>query len=299
MFMAIALGVTAAVSAYGAYSSSKSASAQNENQAAWNRYNALMQNNVSSQNLNAQAQLGIFNANMIAQQGRVKSEVSRKVAAYNADLLESSMVYNDSLLAREEALLWEKTDLDIFMLEKQRARERGAMIADMAASGTDINEGTNADIIVSQKTQEALDAFIIRHGADIQAQKIEDSRNKNIYEGEMAIQRTLWDGEMQAFTDNYNASMQAASIGAETTVSFLSGMQSAEYQLQAGMYGAEISYANNDARISNQLTSSLMNTATKTIMSGVSAYNGGSLLSGGGEGVGVDEGLAVGATEGW
>jgi hypothetical protein len=74
--------------------------------------------------------------------------------------------------------------------------------------------------------------------------------------------------------------LQAASIGAETMVSYISGMQSAEYQKQAGDFGAEISYANNSDRISQQLTSSLMNTASKTITSGVDAYNSGAFDTG-------------------
>ena len=76
--------------------------------------------------------------------------------------------YNALLQEQELSRLWEDEGLALEQLGAERARERGGIIAEQGASGTVIGEGSNEDVIVSQMTQEAMDATVIQHGADRQ-----------------------------------------------------------------------------------------------------------------------------------
>ena len=127
--------VPAAITAVGSIAGASSQSRMNQNQAAWNRYNAGMQYGVDSMNNMAGMQIGMMNAGMQMMSGRINAAialemgrlnarlekesaiqnalVSGEVAAYNASLIHATTLYNDSLMAEELASMWDAMDLDV------------------------------------------------------------------------------------------------------------------------------------------------------------------------------------------
>jgi len=265
-WMAIPVVLSAASAAY----SSMQQRDYGETAEAWQRYNASMQYNVSLDNLFNQALLTQYNAKMALAAGDLKASAIMASADYNVSLLRATTEYNDSLLEEEVSLLWESVDLDLELLEQQRARERGTILANQAASGTVMGEGSNLDVIISQKTQEALDAFIIRHGADIKAKQIQNARAQNLFSGEMQARKIAWEGELGAAVSKSMASIQASSMLMEGGLRLGAGLQTAEYQRQAGMYGASMTGYEWDQRSWSTLVQGMFSAASR----GVSAYYG-------------------------
>jgi hypothetical protein len=219
-------------------------------------------------NINSQMMLGIFNMSQQLKAGQMKAKVAQAHTQYNVSLIRQTMNYNDNLLEQEETRLWESMGLDLKLLEKQRSRERGSIVGKMAASGTTIGVGSNKDIVVEQKTQEALDAFVITHNADLQAAKIKNARAKNEWQGNMEIQKTIYNGEMGTYVDLTNARNAATSIGMQTMISGQAGIDTSNYALASGMSGAEQRFNANGAQIQQNFTAGMFSAAS----SAVSAY---------------------------
>ncbi len=179
------------------------------NQMAWAQYNASMKYGVDMQNINNRLGLSMFNAMMSMAAAKAQSQAQLNVAAYNARMIAATTQYNIALLDNELSLMWEAEDLDQLQLHMYRERERGSIVGAQAASGTVIGEGSNAVVIQDQMTQEALDSFVIRHNADIQASKIHNQMAQSAWEGRVAIQKTMWEGQVGAAVTMSNAKMQA------------------------------------------------------------------------------------------
>ncbi len=260
--------VGAIVGGLGGWLSGSSADSQFSNQQAWSMYNARMQYDVALGNIFAQTMLANYNANLAMQAGQIRAGAILDTAAYNSGIIRNTVDYNDTLLEEELSLMWEASELDLMLIEQQRARERGTMVATQAASGTVIGEGSNADVIVDQKTQEALDTFVIRHGADIQASKIQNARAQSRWQGEVQIQKTLWEGELGAYVTMANASLQASGIRTSAAVSGLANMQSAKFGLQSAFFGQEMASSAFSANNTQNLVSGMFSAAA----SGASAY---------------------------
>ena len=237
---------------------------------AWNGYNAAMKYSTALGNLAAEAELTQINAQLAKQQGEVQASAYVQSAVMNAGIIKATSVYNDDLLENELSLMWEGMDLDLRLLEQQRARERGTMLANQAASGTVMDDGSNFDAIVSQKTQEALDAFVIRHNADIQAKKIQNARAQNLWQGEMQLRKTMWDGQLGASIAMNNANAQAKSLLTTGALRLGSGLQSAFYQREADKYGLSMGKYEWDQTAQGTLTTGLFSAASQ----GVAAYYG-------------------------
>lgn len=288
--------IPAGLSAIGTIVNTNSAKQQNSQRLAINQYNAQAQYNVNMSNINSQYMLGSLNAslsmaaagmqNRLAdlqmQSGLNQAEIIRTVAGLNIRTIGQTTTYNNQLLDEELSLMWEAMDLDLLHLSNQRAVERGSIEARQAASGTVMGEGSNADVIVSQKTQEALDELVVRHNADISANKIRNAQAKNSYEGRMQMLKTSWEGQMGALVALENARMQSFSTraGAASTalqgiaslasanIAKKAGTYSAQQQLQSGMYGAEMDYSMNNAKIKSDFVTGMFGAAS----AGVGAY---------------------------
>lgn len=254
-------GVVAAISAIGTAISGSSASSQNKNQRAWARYNADMKYQNDRRNTRSQMMLGIFNMWMAMKAGSMKAKITQAHTEYNASLIRKTMNYNDQLLAQEEEMLWESMGLDLKLLAKQRERERGHLVANIASSGTTLGVESNKDIIVEQRTQEALDAFVVKHNADVQAANIKNARAKNEWQGNMEIQKTIYNGEMSSFVTMENTRNSVMSMGMQTAISGKAAFDTANFALSSGMTGAEQRYGANDARISQNFTNGMFSAA--------------------------------------
>jgi len=268
--MAWAMVAAAAVSAVGSIVSSNSASAQNETQSEWNTYNAQMGYNTAISNIQSQRALGLFNAQLQLQAAEYNSEAILDMAEYNSEQIQVTMDYNNLLLEEEEVLLWESMGLDLQLLEAQRLQERGEIVATQGSSGTTIGVGSNKEVVIAQKAEEAMDAFVIRHNADIGAADIQNAMAQNIWEGKAQIQKTMYEGQVNAATTMNNARLSAVGTMVETEISASAAKKTAEYELSAGLSGASQTYSANEATNSNNLTNGLFSAAG----SAVSSYYG-------------------------
>lgn len=229
--------IPAALSAVSAISESNQMSEGGEMQSSWMKYDAEQRYGSAMKNIEAQQGIAAANAAGLQAGAKVKGELIVDEAIFNANMIKATTKYNNSLLDYEEELLWEQMDLDIELLERQRARERGTMKATQSASGTVMGEGSNAEVIIDQRTQEALDAFVVRRNADIEAKKIANKQAQNTWQGEMAIQKTLYQGQLQNFSVHQSAGNQAAGILAQSGISAAANKISAGYARDAGFRG--------------------------------------------------------------
>ena len=271
--------VPAVLTTIGAISSYSSGQQQNKNRLAWGQYNAQMQYNTAMGNIDAQVMLAGLNFGFAKQAAGMQSKIaefqyglaSRAAdmelykAQYNANILTQTTLYNNSLLDAEIADIWEAADLDLVHLANQRARERGAMSVD---TGVTLGQDSHAEVMIDSMTQEALDAFVVRRGADRKVRDINNQIAKNLYEGQLGIHKMAWEGKLNHYNimlgaqANYmNAQMGAASTllqgaadYASANISAIANRASAYSQLQSNLYGAQFDYDANKAQLKNNLT---------------------------------------------
>ncbi len=259
----------AAVSAVGSVVAASSASSQNKSQASWNRYNAQMGYSVDKSNIASQTMLGMFNASMQMKAANMNAAATTDMAAFNAGQVQSTVAYNNLLLEEEERLMWEAAGLDLQLLARQREQERGDIVGSQASSGITIGVGSHEDVVIDQRAQEMLDAFVIRHNADVGAAKIQNATAQNTWQGKAQVQKIMYEGEMGAAMMVNNARMAATGTVMETMLGASSATKSAEFARSSGMSGASQQFSSNQAQISNQLTQGLFSSAA----SAYGAYN--------------------------
>jgi len=287
--------IAAGLSAVGPLVAANSASSQNDNQAAWNSYNAQMGYNTDMTNVQSQTMLGMFNAAMQMNAVEYNIGVQSNAVKYNTDQIEATALYNDSLLEEEGRLMWEAADLDLMLLGQQRVAERGQLVASLGASGTTVGVGSNRDAVIEQQTQASMDAFVVRHNADIGAAKIANARAQGIWQANNAIQQRVYEGQMGAAVSRSNAQNAVAGSMAQTLLSQQANTLTADTRLQAGLSGASVSHSANDARIQTGLTQGLFSSATSAVSSYYGGQEAGSLLTEGGvvgDNVNIGGGLA-------
>ncbi len=255
----------AAVSAVGSVVSANSASAQNATQASWGRYNAQMGYNNDMANIQSQTMLGMFNASMQMKAAQMNAAATTQMAQFNANQVQATMDYNNLLLDEEERLMWEAADLDIALIEQQREAERGDIVGAQASSGITIGEGSHQDVVVEQMAQEAMDTFVVRHNADVQAAKIQNAMAQSTWQGRNEIQKIMYEGQMGASMSMNNARMAAMGTMMETSIGAQAGARSAAFARDSGMSGASQGYSANQAKISSNLTSGLFSSASSAV----------------------------------
>lgn len=244
-----------------------SQSSQNSSQKSWNKYNTAMNYGNNMNNLHAQAGIAKMNAAAQMAGAQMQAEITMAQAEKNAHIVMMTTEYNDALYEQELGLMWEGAELDIKNLETQRARERGTMEAAQSVSGTVMGEGSNADAIVEQKTQESMDTFVLRHGADIQASKINNARAQSRWQGTTEALSILYDGEMGAFLTKNNAAISAAAGLAQANISYQAGAQSAANEYVSGMSGANMQYSQNQTKIGGDFLQGMFGAASQGISS--------------------------------
>jgi len=230
-----------------------------------------------------QMEAGKFNAQLEVMGADFNSEVIQRMTQYNASLIRATTDYNTSLLEDELEMMWEAADLDLALLDNQRSVERGAIEATQAASGTVMGVGSNAEVLIDQKTQADLDAFVVRHNANREAENINIQIQENVFNGQLAWQQTMFKGAMDSYSTRVNAgiraagalgnaalgaagtlgnaAMGAAAIMGETMISGAAQRQSARYAYNSGMAGASMQYNQNKTQISNNLVNGLFGAA--------------------------------------
>ena len=218
----------AVIGGIGGYISGSSADSQFANQAAWADYNRYSQYNTSAFNAASSLAIAGMNARLARASGQAEAGQAIAAATYNANIIRLTTEHNVQLMEDELADVWEDHDLDLEQLTMFRARERGGIEADQAASGTVMGEGSNAAIVIDQRTQEALDASILQHGADRQASGISNQIAESRWQGGLAISQTIWEGNVAAASSVYSSEVQSRSA-----------LGSAILQANASMYNAK------------------------------------------------------------
>ena len=265
--------LTAANSVYNMYQTKAGGTASSK----WNTYNAITNFNVAVDNINAQNALARHNARAIMAADKASGKLRMATAELNATIIEDVTAYKDKLIDEELALMWEASDLDQELLANQRAVERGDIVANQAASGTIIGEGSNASVVMDQMTQEAMDLTVVRHNADIAAAEINNKKATNLWEGSMEASKIRWEGQAGALISSYNAAVQASSIVTEAKISGNANKRSAGFALQSGLLGSNNIKNSADANASNNLTNGLFGATSQAV--GAYAENKGSLLT--------------------
>ena len=192
------------------YFSGSSIDSQRANQQAWARYNSSLQLNADLYNLSAQLSVARYNAQAAQYQAAFQARQQHEAINYNINLINTKTAYESQLFDDEIQKTWNAYDLDVQNIHMFRARELGSLVADQAASGTVIGEGSNAQIVIDQQTQEALDVSIAKFDADRTVADIENARARSQWEAGVAIQQMLWQGAAAEAGAAVNASLQAA-----------------------------------------------------------------------------------------
>ena len=255
----------AAASAIGAVVSANSASKQNAVQSDWSRYNAQTGYDTAMSNIASQTMIGMFNASVSKRTGEIEAGRQLQTATYNSKVIDMTTTYNNSLLEEEIRLMWEAEGLDQSILAQQRESERGNLLAFQSASGTTTGFGANKEAIISQMAQEKMDSFVIRHNADTKASKIANAMAQNVWQGNMQIQRTMWEGEMGAYVSRTNASNQSIGTLMNTMLASGANTASAQSQLVSGMAGSDMTQDQNQFQISQNMTQGLFNSASSAV----------------------------------
>ena len=205
--------------------SGSSADAQADSQSAWAEYNNIAAYNQSVRNVQSAYDIANYNAevSLIAADFNAKSVEAS--SARNAAVILQVADFNDTLLEIQLEALWGDLGLDLELLGQMAAREKGTIVADQAASGTIIGEGSNVDVVTSQQAQRALDANIIMFDADRQAANIQNARTQGRWEAKTAASNVVWEGQQAAYTSRVttalttNASRVTSSISSNAQVS--------------------------------------------------------------------------------
>jgi hypothetical protein len=239
--------------------------AQNRNQQAWNLYNARQQYGTDQFNIAARGMIAQSNAALAMSAAELRAKVGESMARTNADIVWNTALYNDTLLEDELEVMWDSLELDQELLANERAVERGAMLAAQSASGTVMGQDSNAEVITDQMVQENLDAFILRHGADIKAAQIANARAQGLWEANMEAKRILWEGKLGGMASRIGGAMDAAAGLVSANISNIADSVSAKSRYNAGVFGAQTTYANNNAQIGANFTSSMASAATQAV----------------------------------
>lgn len=236
-----------------------SADAQQENQEAWAKYNNRMRYNTSLYNIDSFLKISEMNAAATRAAANLNATAIESGAQYNAAMTFGVVQYNAELQELELERIWEDEDLALEQLATYRNRERGVIVADQAASGTVIGEGSNADVIISQQAQEALDATIIMHGADRKAADVGNAIARGRWEGTTEINKILWQGRVQSYVTRANATIQAGSQVVGSRIKANADLYSAEQAFNTGGYAVEMSQAQFNSQNVQNMTTGLFN----------------------------------------
>lgn len=253
--------IGAVVGGISGFISGSSSDSQQATSSAWANYNNQMQYNTNMYNIESSLGLAKFNAAATMMAANAQAAASQAAAEYNAGMIFATTSYNALLEEQELSRVWEDAELDLLQLEQQRARERGGIIGQQAASGTVIGEGSNADVIISQQTQEYMDSVIIQHGAERQAANIQNQIVQGMWQGQVAISQTRWEGQMAGYTAKANAAVQAGSTLATANVQANADRWSANTAFNAGANNIAIDNSKYGQQQTQNMVTGLFNAA--------------------------------------
>jgi hypothetical protein len=257
--MAWPLVAAAAVSAVSAVASNMSNKAAAKSQGQWAAYNSEMEYATTMNNLKANFSIARVNAASTVSAGKFNSDLAMQNTLTNVGIIQATNKYNSLLYEEELSKVWDSVGLDIELKQNQREVERGQIRAFQSASGTVMDQDSAGKVVEDQMTQEAMDIFVTKNNGDIQARDIINSRARSQWEGEMAVQKTLYEGRMASIGTITNASLQAGTQLTQASISNVAGQSSASSSLTAGLYGAKFTTEAGITKANNTLVTDFAN----------------------------------------
>jgi len=242
MYTWIPMAVTAAASLFNGYSQSKTSSDNAANIQATAYQNYASQQEAGQQTAALQTSLSKFNASLALQQGEQTAGNLRAVADFNSSLILSTAAYNSSLLDQKMDAEWEAYGLQALRMENDFRSIQGSTIATQSASGTVIGEGSNADIVIDNAAQHALDQTILRHNADTVAADLLNAQAQNNWTAQNEARKINWEAEVGATVSVLNSRYQAAGIATQglldSKLTIINSRASASSTLSSGSSAA-------------------------------------------------------------
>jgi hypothetical protein len=260
--------IPAAISAVSSIQQKNQATQQNAEATAWNRYNVQTQFSTDINNINSQRAITDLNIAMILAGAEQSSNSTNALTKHKVGQVYQAALYDDLLYEQELGLVWESAELDLQLISMQRAKERGRLEAAQSVSGTVMGQDSNADAVIDQMAQEAMDKFVVKHNADIKAKQINNARATSLYNAQMMISDIEFQGGMSANLERSNAYMQALGMSTQSAISTNASMTTAQSSYESGMAGASLQGSQNSQAINNNFASGMFS----SIGQGVSAY---------------------------
>lgn len=256
----------AVMAASAIYSSSKETQSNNE-QAAWNNYNAQLQYNTDANNIRSQQAIASANVAMTLASARQQNASIGLMTEYNISEIKEVTEYNNLLFEKEIDDVATARDLDLKLLKTFRDSERGSIEAAQSVSGTLMGTGSNADTIVQQMTNAALDEFVIKYGADKDINAVRNARAKSEWEARKEISRLNLEGQLTQINNTYNANLKASGMALESSLNSTAGWSTAGSSYISALTGAALVKNQNANQISANTVSGL-SSAAGTAVSG-------------------------------
>lgn len=178
----------------------------------YSRYNAIQIERAGATNAQKRREMAGLNSDLLLQSTAFNIGQDFQIDQYNANLKSFLGDYNASLLEDEARYVWEAADLDILQRDNVFARELGQLKTGYGASGVMMNQDSPLTAQIDAKTQHAMDVMVVRYNADTQAKKILDAAAKSRWEGNMAAQSIMYQGNINSATKYGNAALQSAGI---------------------------------------------------------------------------------------
>lgn len=214
-------------------SSGASEDRQREIQREWEQYNSLLEYQTNLYNIQSRTDLTAVNVQSILAASNISENIINANTEYNAAIIGLTTLYNHSLQTQQLERIWDALDLDLSQIENFRSAERGSIVAQQGASGTVIGEGSNEDVIVSQKAQEALDKNVVQFNADVQAADINNEMARGLWQGEVALLQNEWEGQLAIYETKTNAAISAGSTIATNQIQSDADLYSARQRRSA------------------------------------------------------------------
>ena len=260
----IPTAVSAASSILGASSASKSAKAQAQAAA----YNAQVSFSTDITNIQLSSNINQVNIDTAFAASDFQDSLAESSATFAADTIRLTALHDDLLYEEDIKSVWAQNNLDTELLEQQRLRERGQIVAQQAASGTVIGQGSNADAVVDQMTQEAMDKFILRTGAHVKAAQITNQRVQSLWKAEQEVSRLAYQTNMDRIANKTTTLLKTGAMSTQSYLESIVGLENAN----AKFYTQSSSIASASGSASSKISSDLFGGLFGAAAQGYSGY---------------------------
>jgi len=256
--LAVYAGVAVASAIAGGVMSSNASKRNAEaarNAALWNAQQVRL---TGERNATLTGMAGAVNAASITAQSQLNNKVANQVNEFNVSLLAETNAYNQSLMEQDLVYLFEEAELDTLYLKQRAARTQGTVIANIAASGTDINAGSNAALILDNETNAAFDQFILAQQYDRESKKLLDAMALGDWETEQQIAKMNYETAMGNYGRSESARINAGNALLSSQLSAYGTRFNANQQALSIEYGGDAASASYQYQANQPLTSGII-----------------------------------------